>query len=114
MGRIITSVLDDDEFTDTKQLFHYDLDDDSFVIETTQGSANRRGALDAIVDLSKATFNSIDERARWRGDGALNHVANIPMIFLHQHPELMYDDEALKKWVNDPDNRCFRSRPGKI
>lgn len=105
MGRIVTSELDRDPATGTLQLFHYDLDDDSMAIETVQD-------VELIKKYATARFNDVDERAPWMDNW--NHVAWIPLIFLQTNPELMYDNKALKKWLNDPDNRCFRTRPGRL
>lgn len=113
MGRIISRPFDYDPATGIREVFHHDLDTDEVVIETIQGEARRgKGAIDLITDVTKENFANTDERARWR-DG-MNHVASIPLVFLQQHPELMHDDEALKKWLNSSENRIFRSRPGRI
>lgn len=104
MGRIITKPFDYDPVTRVRETFNFDLDTGEFWVQPEQ---------DVKVDeVAKALHADTDERARWR-DG-LNHVGYIPAIFQQMHPELMYDDEALKAWLNDPDNRAFRTRPGKI
>lgn len=67
----------------------------------------------SIVEDAKNVFNSIDERARW---GELTHVASIPMsIFYDLKAKGIVDDEkAMKKWLNSPENRYFRTRPGVV
>lgn len=102
---LITKPFDDDPLTKTHETFHYDPDTGDFWIET-------KTDVEEAAVLSKAQFADTDERARWSGD--INHVARIPLIFFDMHPELMYDNEALRKWLNNPDNRSFRSRPGRI
>jgi hypothetical protein len=114
MGRIRTEVLSHDPVSGIRELFHYNLDTEEITIETVQGSKQRKGSLDAIVELAKAGFNSMKSRTPWRGDGGMNHVGYIPLVILQQHPELMYDDKAIEKWLNSPDHSCFRSRPGRI
>ena len=80
--------------------------DDTFSIETTQDATQ-------IVDYAKSTFNSIDERARW-GDGQM--VACIPLaLWTDLKKKGVVDDERrFKRWLNDGDNRFFRTRPGRV
>lgn len=69
--------------------------------------------LSPLVDYAKGQFNQVDERARW-GDG--QHVAHIPAVVWAQFvKEGKHTDRAfIKSWLNDPDNRAFRTRPGRI
>ena len=64
-----------------------------------------------IVEMNKADFN--DAPARW-GDG--KRVASIPMaIYWELKRTGVADDQAaLRRWLNDPDNRHFRTRPGVV
>lgn len=80
--------------------------EDSFSIETTQDVTD-------IVEHSKSCYNSIDERARW-GDGA--HVASIPISVWQDLKKkgIADNDAAFKRWLNDRDNRVFRTRPGRV
>lgn len=71
----------------------------------------------SVVEDAKAGYNATDERARWRGD--MNHVAYLPN-YVVEHYRTRYginlhtDKEALKWWLNNSDNRCFRTRPGRV
>jgi hypothetical protein len=44
------------------------------------------------------------------------HVAEIPMVIYQQmiRDGSINDKKALKKWLNDPDNRPFRTWKGRI
>lgn len=66
-----------------------------------------------IVEYNKYLFNDTDERANFRKKTLM---AKIPMgIFLQLHKDgITKDDKALRKWLDDPDNRVFRTRPGKM
>ena len=105
MGRIITRPLDYDPVMGIRETFHYDPDTEEAWVEYEED-------LQTVVDTAKALHADTDERARYH-DG-FNHVGYIPPIIQHMHPELMYDNKALAKWLNNPDNRFFRTRPGKI
>ncbi len=75
------------------------------------------GDVEDIVEDTKGRFNMVDERARWR-DG-YNHVASIPLQVIDKvrretGVNLLTDKKALKEWLNDSDNRAFRTRPGRV
>lgn len=110
---MFSKVLSYDPITDTTEVFHHDPNTNEMWVESRQGSARRRGALDSIADVTKEMYANHDgERFTDEGPGTL--VAKIPMVFFEQHPELMHDNKALKKWLNNPDNKLFRTRPGRI
>lgn len=50
---------------------------------------------------------------RW-GDGAV--IASVPLSIYHQwvREGKERDDAFLRRWLNDPDNKVFRTRPGKV
>ncbi len=102
-----SKLFDFDPVTGTKKIWHYDADKDEAVIETIFDTSN-------LVETNKAMFNAVDERANWKGD--MHLVASIPMeLFMKWKSEGKLDDQAfLKKWLNDPDNRLFRTRPGEV
>lgn len=70
-------------------------------------------ACDAIMEHNKADYASTDERARWRDDQL---VARVPMIIMQDliAKGIDQDDKAMKRFLNDPDNRVFRTRPGRV
>ena len=75
-------------------------------IETVQDATQ-------VVEAAKSKFNNTDERARW---GEWQRVASIPLVTFYdlKAKGIADDPTAMKKWLNDPDNRFFRTRPGKV
>lgn len=101
-GRRLFSV---DPVTGIRKWFHWDDTTDEFLIETETPN------LDEIVEANKRELN--DNHGKW-GDGKL--VARLPIaLWARLKKEGIIDDQkAFKRWLNDPDNRFFRIRPGKI
>jgi hypothetical protein len=99
--------FDYDPFTGILEKFHYNEDDDTFLIEAIQDTT-------AIEEAAKTSFNSYDSpRDRW---GDYQRVAHIPNVILQ---DLMLsgklkDQAYMKRWLNDPDNAVFRTRPGRV
>jgi hypothetical protein len=102
-----TKLFDINTETGTRKMWHYDAEKDEAVIETIIDASQ-------IVSDNKDRFNSFDEKANWKGD--MHHVASIPMApFYQMKAEGKLDDQAyMKRWLNDPDNRAFRTRPGEV
>jgi ribosomal protein L19E len=88
------------------RIWHYDDEKDEATIQTQQD-------VTAIIEENKDEFNQVDERARW---GEWTRVASIPLSLYYQmKAEGKLDDEAyMKRWLNDPTNQFFRTRPGKV
>lgn len=98
-------ILSHDDFSGVTKIFHPD--GDSFVIETEMAQP----IVDDIIEANKTNFN---EAAGPWGNGKI--VASIP---IHIYWDLKRrgiadDDAAMKRWLNDPDNRFFRTRPGRV
>ena len=102
-----TRLLNADPDLGITRLFHYDEASDTTTIETVQD------VQDLVAD-SRAIFNSTDERANWKGD--MHRVATIPLsvYFDLKNKGITKDPKAMKAWLNSPDNRHFRTRPGVI
>lgn len=100
-------LLDYDPTFGIARNFHYDAVQDEMIIETKQD-------VSAAVELSKAEFAAVDERAPWKGD--LHKVGQIPMTVVAelQRQGIWYDDQALRRWLDDPANRAFRTRTGRL
>ncbi len=95
------------EFNPTMRIhrtFHEE--DDEYIVNSAQDVTE-------IVEANKASMAAYDERERW-GDG--DRVASIPMgIYMQLQREGIADDEkAFRKWLDDPKNFMFRTRPGKL
>ena len=80
-------------------------DNGEYVIETEQ-------RLD-VDDSNTRARNETDKRTRW---GDINRVASIPLSVYYElkRQGIADDPAALKKWLNDPDNRVFRTREGTL
>lgn len=99
-------LFDKDDALGITRIWHYDADKDEATIETRQDVSQ-------IIEENKQEYAQIDERARW---GEWTRVASIPMsIYFKMKAEGKLDDEAfMKRWLNDPDNKYFRTRSGEV
>ena len=107
-------VIDSDPATGITQWYHYDDTTGDIGLETQQD-------VTAIVEHNKALFNQFDERARWghplKQSVGQHLIGRVPSLI---HLELLKitnngkDQKAFNKWMNDPDNRVFRTRPGRV
>jgi hypothetical protein len=84
------------------------------VIETRQD-------ITANIEQNLKEFNSYDERARWSDDMFGNKVASIPLTVIDDlnakgimRGFAVVDEKKFKEFLNSPDNRFFRTRPGKV
>jgi len=72
--------------------------------------------VDPVTEAAQAAYNQMDERASWKGDW--HHVAAIPNVVLDDYKkrgiDLLRDKPALRRFLNDKDNRAFRTRPGRV
>jgi hypothetical protein len=100
-------LLDFDPITKTRRVFHYDQVEEKATIETKQD-------VTACVELTQAEFNAMDERAPWKGDFV--KAASIPLSVMGKlmREGIWYDDAALRKWLNDRDNRKLRTHTGRV
>ena len=114
-------LLSYDEVTGKTEIYHYDAIENRSIIETMQD-------IEPILIRNRADYNSFDENARWgsptrQSEETFHHVARIPDVILEQMPAEMRQGfisgkglhgKALLRWLNDPDNRMFRTRPGRL
>lgn len=87
------------------EIFHYDPDTDGFTIHTQQD-------VTALVEGNKYLHNE-DTGTKF---GELTRVASIPMsIYVELKKQGIIDDQKrFRKWLNDPENRFFRTRGGRV
>ena len=97
-------------FTDGKQSNFHDVDG-GYVIETKQD-------ITGILESNKAQFNAIDERAKW---GEWTKVASLPNVVVDDLNKqgimrgfAVLDEKRFRIFLNNPDNRFFRTRPGQL
>ena len=84
------------------------------IIETRQD-------VTANIEQNLKEFNSFDERAKWSDDMFGNKIASIPLTVIDDlnakgimRGFAIVDQKRMKQWLNSPDNRFFRTRPGRV
>lgn len=96
-------------WTRIKEYFYRDEHTGQIALETV-------GDVEQIMEDAKGRYNLVDERARWRE--GYNHVAHIPLQVIDEHRRrgihLLRDRQALRAFLNDSDNRVWRTRPGRV
>jgi hypothetical protein len=103
-----------DEFvpeTGLRMRTYYDDDVDGVFTVDTQDA-------EGLLEVAKASMAQTDERARW-GDTPTdprNQIAFIPdVIWVDLYRRgIVRDKKAFKRWLNDPENRAFKTRPGRV
>lgn len=97
-------VFDVDPLSGITSYWHYDETTDTALIEKRQDVSD-------IVDANKAEFN--EDHGRY---GEWTKVASIPLsVYYDLKAKGIVDDPvAMKRWLNDADNRFFRTRPGTV
>lgn len=82
------------------------LADDSFVISTSQDVSK-------IIEVNKRSANAVDRRDKW---GEFSKVASIPLSIYYDLKKqgIIDDEQRFKRWLNDGDNKLFRTRGGTI
>lgn len=89
-------------------VFHYDQMSDETFVETVQD-------VEGIIEQNKRDFN--DAPTTFRRDGVeFHHTARIPEVIANElmRQGILQDPVRLKKWLNDPDNRFMRTKPGHL
>jgi hypothetical protein len=97
-------LISDDAMTGIKTFMTYDADTDEAVISKEQD-------MTGIIEQNKREFNEAPER--W---GEWTKVGSIPLSIYYEleRKGIIGDQKAMAKWLNDPDNRHFRTRSGTI
>ena len=88
--------------------------DGGIIIETRQD-------ITAILEQNKQEYNSFDEKARWSDNLLGNKIASIPMTVIDDLNKVgimrgfhIIDEKRMKAWLNERDNRVFRTRTGVV
>lgn len=89
-----------------KEFFDYDPVTDKAQLSVEQDVGK-------LVRVNNDVYNEYTSLDRW-GDG--QRVAQIPItIYNKLRKEGIVDDPAaFRRWLNDPENKVFRTRPGKV
>jgi len=98
-------IFDTDPLTGITRYWHVKSDGE-FVIETQQQVSD-------IAEANKRSFANTDTKAKY---GDMAKVASIPLNVYYElkRQGIVDDPKAMKKWLNDPDNRVFRTRGGTV
>ena len=77
-------------------------DNGEYVVETVQD-------VTGIAEYNKRSYNNADKK--WKD---VNKVASIPLSVYYElkRQGIADDPKALRKWLNDSNNRVFRTRQG--
>jgi hypothetical protein len=77
--------------------------------------------ISGILEMNKREYAAQDERKKWGDDAFSNKVASIPLtVFAELEKQgitrgfAVIDTKRFHAWLNDPDNRAFRTRAGRI
>ena len=88
--------------------------DGGIIIETRQD-------VSGIIEQNKKEYNSFDECARWSDHLFGNKVASIPLTVIDDLNKIgimrgfhVLDEKRFKAWLNNSDNRVFRTRTGVV
>ena len=99
-----------DRYDGAVELLHHDEDGDCFAVETVAD-------IEGVIEANKAAFN---EAGTARGS-EFRRVASYPPIVRDIYARLWGADpfargneELLKRLLNDPDLRHFRTMPGRV
>lgn len=98
-------LLDENNMVGIKRYFSYDETADSYTIRTQQDVTD-------LVEANKAAANVAS--SDWKGD--MHKVASIPLNVYYdlKRRGILDDPKRLKAWLNDPDNRFFRTKLGRV
>jgi hypothetical protein len=100
-----SKLFDFDPITGTKKMWHYDAEKDQATIETIVDASS-------LVENNKVLYN--ESKDNWRGE--MHLVASIPveLYYKWKNEGKLDDQKFIKTWLNDSDNRFFRTRAGKV
>jgi len=100
------------EKDNVRQKVAHNTDDGEIVIATEQDVSN-------IIEQNKKEYNATN--GRWGEDVFDNKIASIPLTVVDDLNKLnimrgfhVIDQKKFKAWLNNPDNRFFRTRQGKV
>ena len=95
-----------EEYNVVKQRAHWDKIDEKLIVESTQDIA-------PILEKNKAERNEFDiqRNSELKYKEGWTKVATIPNIIIDKLMKagVWGDKKAMKKWLNDPDQKAFRT-----
>ena len=100
------------EKDDIRQKVAHNTDDGEIVIATEQDVSN-------IIEQNKKEYNATN--GRWGEDVFDNKIASIPLTVIDDLNKAgimrgfhVVDQKKFRAWLNNPDNRFFRTRQGRV
>lgn len=103
-------LLDYDPLTGMKETLHFNEVDESWcIVQSTD--------VQDLLDENKMFANQFRGPGGGSFKGDVHRVASIPLQIYQEEivkKGLHKDQKAFKKWLNDYDNRVFRTRPGTL
>jgi hypothetical protein len=100
------------EKDDIRNKVAHDTEDGGLVIETVQD-------VSAILEQNKQEYNATN--GRWGNDVFDNKIASIPLTVIDDLNKAgimrgfhVVDQKKFRAWLNNPDNRFFRTRQGRV
>lgn len=98
-------VFEKDPLTGITRYWRHNPGDDTAYLETEQEVGD-------VLDLNKRAYN--DASTGWKQD--MHKVASIPLAVYYElkRQGVLDDERRLKAWLNDPDNRAFRTKQGRV
>jgi len=105
-NRSHTRLLEHDRATGVRRYFHWDATTQSFTIETVRDAQD-------IFEQNLLETNNVNTSS-WKGE--MHKVASLPLhIWLElKEKGILNDRRRMAKWLNDPDNKMYRTRSGRI
>jgi len=75
---------------------------------------SREQDVTSIINDNKQQLKETDKHTKWNDNW--NKVASIPMVVYYdlKNKGILDDPKAIKKWLNNPENKYFRTREGTV
>lgn len=106
----MAKLFENDPAAGIRSFWQADHDGSKYTIATQQD-------VTPILETAKHLRSHFDEKAGWKGDW--HKVAHIPLVDYFRILNLCENDEhafqkAIRIWINDPSNKNYRTRPGRV
>ena len=105
-------LLGHDEISGTTEFFHFDPVTEGFTVETLQD-------VEPLLERNKTLWNAAEKHTKY---GEWSRVASIPPVIIMELAKQgiltaagsILDHKKYRAFLNDPANRHWRTRPGKV
>jgi hypothetical protein len=86
--------------------------------DTEEVALQNEWNVEPMAEVAKGHFNATDERAPFGNKRTFHHIGFIPYAVLEEerrlHGRTLRDKEFWRHWFNQRENRCWRTRPGRV